>query len=497
MTDPSMATGGSAMPDTGSAEGSGTIRETGLQRNALGLSPVLMQAVTQVAPSFGILLLFQFIVSLAGVASPLVFIVAAAIIFMVALPLSQLAGRYPSAGGLYTLVSRTVHPRAGYLVAFLYFLVIIPGPGLGLAFVGNVVHTELQANYSVNIPWWVAMVIGVIAVGMLMYRGVKLSGRTVVILGLIEIAIMLVLSGWGLFDPGKGGFNLSSFNPAKATSANGLYLGVVFSIFAFTGWEGAMPLAEETKNPERLVPLATVLTPALMAVFFVFTTWGMLIGWGTESTQSLINSAELPPIVLAHKFWGGAWIIILLALINSMMALAVAGSNISTRMCFAMARSGSLPRALTKVHPVYRTPTNAIALQTLISLVLAIGVGITLGPQNGYFFYGLAATLATVAIYIGLNIGVVREFRPYRAKSPRSLIVYGLFPLLSTAAVIWVGYNSVVPLPAPPITWAPIFAVGWLAAGIALLAWMRRRGREDWLAAAGAALESQDAGSQR
>jgi amino acid transporter len=472
-----------------------TIRQTDLQPNALGLSEVLMQAVTQVAPSLGILLLFQFIVTLAGVASPLVFIVAAAIILMVALPLSQLAGRYPSAGGLYTLVSRAVHPRAGYLVAFLYFLPIIPGPGLGLAFVGNVVSTELQTNYSINIPWWVFMAIGVVAVGLLMYRGVKLSGRTVVILGLIEIAIMIVLSAWGLFDPGKGGFNLSSFNPANGTSANGMYLAVVFSIFAFTGWEGAMPLAEESTNPRRLVPLATVLTPALVAVFFVFTTWGLLIGWGTDNIPSLVNSAELPPIVLAHKFWGGAWIIILLALINSMMALAIAGSNISTRMCFAMARSGSLPKALAKVHPVYRTPTNAIVLQTAISLVLAVGVGLTLGPQNGYFFYGLAATLATVVIYIALNVGVVREFRPDRTKTARSLTMYALFPLISTAAVIWVGYNSVVPLPAPPVQWAPLFAVGWLVAGIALLAWMRSRGREEWLAAAGAALESESAGS--
>ncbi|MGH3180823.1 MAG: amino acid permease, partial [Streptosporangiaceae bacterium] len=102
---------------------------------------------------------------------------------------------------------------------------------------------------------------------------------------------------------------------------------------------------------------------------------------GTGNIPSLISSAELPPLVLAHHFWGGAWVVVLLALINSMMALAIAGSNISTRMIFAMARSGSLPPAFAKVHPVHRTPVNAIYLQALISLALGVFIGISLGPQ--------------------------------------------------------------------------------------------------------------------
>ena len=66
-------------------------------------------------------------------------------------------------------------------------------------------------------------------------RGVALSSRVVVILGLGEIVILVALAISGLVDPGKGGLNVSPFNPGNAPSANALYLGVIFTILSFSG----------------------------------------------------------------------------------------------------------------------------------------------------------------------------------------------------------------------------------------------------------------------
>ena len=73
-------------------------------------------------------------------------------------------------------------------------------------------------------------------------------------------------------------------------------------------------------------------------------------------------SSELPALVLAHEtFWGGLWWILLVAFANSVFAVCLATANVSTRMWYGMARSGSFPKALAKVDPKFKSPTNAIS----------------------------------------------------------------------------------------------------------------------------------------
>ena len=65
--------------------------------------------------------------------------------------------------------------------------------------------------------------------------------------------------------------------------------------------------------------------------------------------------------------------IVLLALLNSIIAAAIAGNSAATRVWFGMARSGSLPRALAKVHPKYKTPVNGVKLQILLTFAVGLG----------------------------------------------------------------------------------------------------------------------------
>ena len=129
-----------------------------------------------------------------------------------------------------------------------------------------------------------------------------------------------------------------------------------------TGWEGVVPLAEESENPRLLVPRAIVSTIVIMGAYLVFTSWGILIGWGTDDLGALVASKELPPFVLARRFWGAGWVVMLFALLNSMIAVSIASSLVSTRMWYAMARSGALPKSLAAIHPRHKTPVNAVSV---------------------------------------------------------------------------------------------------------------------------------------
>jgi amino acid transporter len=459
---------------------------TGLRSDALGLTSVLMQAIAHTAPATAILLTVQFTVSQSGVVGPLAYLLAFFIVLTLGVGVIQLARHLPSAGGYYTYVSRTVHPRAGFLTAWLFFLYSALTPAFSLAMMGSVFETSLRSQYGISFPWWLFLLIGTAFTAFVTYRGVEVSAAALVILGILEVGCVVLLATWGFFSPGPGGVNFSSFNPANAPSGNGLYLAIVFSIFALTGWEGAAPLAEETKDPKRIVPRAILGAILLMGVYLVFTSWGILVGWGTERIAGFAACPEVPAFVLARRFWGAGWILVLFALINSMVAVAVATTLVSTRMWYAMARSGSLPRRLANLHGRYKTPVNAIFSQTMITVVFGVGVGIWIGPDQEFFLMGTVLTLALAVIYSLGNLGV---FLFYRKERPQDFhpVLHALFPLISSVAILWVAYKSVVPLPAPPISYAPAIVAGWFVVGVFVLIVMKLIGQEKWLLRAGSA----------
>jgi len=466
----------------------GMVAQTDLRAGALGLPAVVMQGITTIAPAIAILYSFQFIVGLAGVAAPWVYIAAMAIVIMTAVSLVALARAFPSAGSYFTYVSRTVHPRAGFLAGWMYILYAPPVSGKILCFMGWVMETEINANYSVDIRWYWWALGGGIIVAAMTYTGVEISGRALMIFGGAEILLVLLLSVWGFFDAGKGGFSFAPLNPGNATSLNGFYLAVVFSIFAYTGWEGVAPIAEESENPRRNVPLGIYISIAILGVMFIVCFWGLLVGWGVNDMAGLSKSSELPPFVLAHRFWHGAWILVLIALANSTLAVSIACSNVSSRIWFKMGRSGALPKWLGYVHPKYKTPWNALHLQMVFFLVVAFLVGHVLGPQTIWFWFGFVITLSVVVIYSLANVGnFLYHWREKRAIF--NPVLHFVFPLLSTAALIWLVYKTVSPYPADPFKWTIWTVFGWLVIGVVIIVFMAIRGNETWLNLAAESVE--------
>jgi len=464
-------------------------RTTELRANALGLPAIVMQGVTHIAPAVGVVLSIQFITSLAGVTTPLSYLFAFFIVLLLGASLTHLAKHLPSSGGYYTYLSRTVHPRAGFLTAWLYFLYDPTCPAINLAFMGFFFESTLKTEWGVTwFKWWLFFLIGTAFVTFIIYRGIKISARTIVILGVFEIAVVVVLSIFGLFSPGPGGVNFSSYNPSHALSTNGLFLGVVFSIFAFTGFEAVAPLAEESEKPRRLLPRGIMYSILIMGAFYLFCSWGLMLGWGTDRLPSFIHSVENPVFVLAKHLWGGAWVIVFLAVINSIFAVSIACSNAATRVFYRMASSGSLPKPLAKIHPVYGTPVNAILLMSFLTLAVGLGLGFWIGPDQEFFMMGIAITLSLAAVYSLGNLGVVRYFWRER-RSEFNVWLHAVFPVLSTVALGYVAFKSMIPIPALPIGAAPWIALGMLVIGVILVFAISATGREEWLRKAGAVYE--------
>jgi hypothetical protein len=91
-------------------------------------------------------------------------------------------------------------------------------------------------------------------------------------------------------------------------------------------------------------------------------------------------------------------------------------------------------------------------------------------------------TLALALIYSAGNLGVFLQYR--RNPTEFRPVPHALFPLISTLAVLWVAYKSIVPLPPGPLAYAPAIVAVWLLGGVTILIVCKGLGREDWLLAA-------------
>ena len=453
-------------------------RGAGLAAGTIGTFAVTMQSIGFVGPAFSALLLFQVIAGYSGVSVAFSFLIAGAIILMLAASLATLAARLPSAGGYVTYITRAAGARSGFLMNWIFVVYVAIAPGFIVTYAGYVCEQALKAQYGFALPWWIVLVSVLTVATAVVFLGIRPSARAMIALGLAEATLVLALAMWGLASPGRGGFTLSPLSPAAAPGLHGVYLGVIFSLLAFAGWEGAVPLAEESRRPGRSVPIGLVAAVLSIVALFVVANWGLMVGWGTHALPSLLRSQQAPPIVLAHRYWGGAWVLVLVALLNSVICATIASFNAVTRMWYAVARAGLGPARLAALHPRHRTPTWAVALQGVLALGIGLGFGLWLGPLDAFLTLGLLSTLALVAVYVAGNMAVIAfHVRETHAVKP---LLHVVFPILTSVAVIWVGYKSLQPLPPPPVRWGVVAAGAWLLLGIALLLTQDQDQRRKW-----------------
>ena len=299
------------------ASGATPVVHTELRRGSVGLAGVLMQSIAQISPTLGVFYTIAFTTTQAGISAPLTYLAAFAICLVLAVPMLGLARHLPSAGGFYTYVSQGIGPRLGFMTGWLYAIMVTIVPAALAAFTGAVLHDELSAKYGFGLPWWVYALAIFAVCFVCAYRGIVISVRFLVVMSVFEIIVGLSLALTGVFNPGKGGVNVTGFNPAHIGSSSGFFLAIVLSIFAFTGFESAAAVADESRDPKKLVPRAIIGSLALVGAFYVVCAWGLQIGWGTANLHALATSPTAPAFVLADRLWNGGSVIVLVALVNS------------------------------------------------------------------------------------------------------------------------------------------------------------------------------------
>ena len=432
---------------------------TELRRNAIGLREALFQSITDMAPGAAIAASIPAGVAFAGGSLPLAVVFALIACLFCAWSIGQLARELPSAGSLATYAARGLHPAVGFLVAWGYVLVgwlIPPLVLLQLGFtVDGTLHTEFH-GYTANL-WWVWSILGALIILAAGYYGIRTSTRLGTILGVFEIAVFLVLAIFLVVHAGS--HNTASVFTTQYTTPgfhgiSGVIAGSVFTILAFGGFEGAAPLAEETRNPRRTIPQAVLLSTLLIGALYVFTTYAVDVAFGPAAFHTFtVGTTSASWVGIARSLYGIFWFFVFLAIVNSTIANANAGVNVSSRTAYAMGRIRAFPHLLAQVHHKHRSPTVAILTAFVLTVAITLGLGLPYTPSTAFSMVGTGIVIPLVAIYILMNAAFVPAW-------------------LSAAGLPVFGFITALP---PPISYMGPGVAGFMIIGVIYLIYLYRR----------------------
>ncbi len=472
--------------DQSGARAVSTATGPGLRRGAIGLREVLFQSITAMAPGAAIAASIPAGAAYAGGSLPLAVVLALVACLFTAIAIGELARHIPAAGSVATYTAKGIHPAAGFLVGWGYLFVELLVPPLLFLQLGFTVAATINSQWpSVSGDlWWPWVILGSLIVLFAGYRGIKFSARLGTVLGAFEIAVFVVLSL--LFVINAGSHNdLSVFGTSHTAAAykgfTGVIAGSIYTVLAFSGFEAAAPLAEETVNPTRNIRLAVVGATIGIGIIYIFTTYAIDIAYGPARFAGFTGAGAASWQGVAKASYGIFWVLVFLAVVNSTIANANAGSNVSTRMAFALARIHMLPRFLSTIHPRYRSPYLAVLVQWVIGLAAPLILGFKYGPITGFVFDATIIVLVVVGVYIACDIACIGYYVRHRRQDFNPLLhvvapvlgICAFVPALLAAAGIQV-FSFIAPLTSPS-SYSGIVVGVWLLIGVVILLYLASR----------------------
>jgi putrescine importer len=377
-------------------------------------------------------------------------LIAMVAMMLTAVSYGRMAALYPSAGSAYTYVGRGFGPYAGFLVGWAMFLdyLIIP--------VVNVIYGALTIQRLLpEVPYaiWVA----VFAVGMtaLNLRGVRslarantilLAAMCAVVCAFVILAVRYLLhqGGWaGIFSL-QPLYNPATFDLRAVMTATSL------AALTYIGFDGVTTLAEETRNPRRTIPLATVLVCLITGIFSAVEVYLGQRVWPDYRTFPNLETAFLDVTQRAGGvllFHGMAAVLIVACFGSGLTGLAAAA-----RLLYGMGREDMVPK---RIFGRLDAKRSQPAINIWIIGALALGGALALSYERSAELINFGAFLA----FMGVNLAAIRS-------KPKPLVASACAGL-GFLFCAWIWWS--LPLP------AKVAGGLWFAAGLAWIA-LKTRG---------------------
>lgn len=372
---------------------------------------------------------------------------------------AELGTTYPEEGGLYVWIKHAFGEKWAARTTWLYWInVALWMPSVYIAFAG--IFSQL---FAPDLSLWGQILIGVIATWVTVGFGVISldAGKWIPNIGAFLKGLIMVVIGIGafVFASRNGIANDLSFQSILPKWDAGLaFLPVI--VYNFMGFELMSGAAEEMHNPGKDIPRAIIISGALIALFYILGTVGMLVALPLDQLGLVEGIIDTLTIIFGQSAAGTAIVTVLgIGALFTLLANMVTWTIGANRTAAEAAREGELPAIFGRLHPVNKTPVSAFILTGAVSTLVIVLYGFMAGSAEDLFWTLFAfSSMIFLMPYLGLfpaflklrKTDASRE-RPYRVPvnnmAARIIaVICELFIIQAIVFFIWV--------PGEPIDWA-------------------------------------------
>jgi APA family basic amino acid/polyamine antiporter len=406
------------------------------------------------------------------------FIIAGAVCIVAALCYAEIASMVPVAGSAYTYSYAVQGEFLAWTVGWALLLEYAVGASaVSVGWSNYFIDTVLERSWGINFPDWLSsgpLVLGGEAGGFINLPAMTIALLMTVLLVigtsesakfnavLVAVKVTALTAFVILTLPIMRTENFSPFAPGGLFGGFGSGVGVVGAaatmFFAYVGFDAVSTAAEETKNPQRNVPIGLIGSLLICTIFYMLVTAGAVgamggqpvlgpdgapLGAGEELSrqcataqyaQALVCSREPLAHVLHTIGYGTIGNMIGYAAFIALPSVILILLFGQTRIFFVMARDGLLPEALSRVHPRWKTPH-----------IVTIITGVIVAVAAAFFPVGRLADVANAGtlyafLMVAIAVWQLRRTDPLRKRAFRVPAV-GLVAFLTVAGCLFLFFN--------------------------------------------------------
>lgn len=280
-----------------------------------------------------------------------------------------------------------------------------------------------------------------------LYKGVQESAKTAGLMVAVKLVVLALFLGVGSFF-----IQPQNWHPFMPNGFQGVINAAVVVFFAYIGFDAVSTVAEETKNPQKNIPIGIIASLAVCTLLYIAVAAVLtgMVNWHSIDVHA--------PVAAAMSGIGMSWAALPISIgaVAGLTSVLVVLQLGTTRILFSMARDGFFPSLFCKLHSKYKTPH-----------IITWFCGIFVAVASLFLDLNSAAklcsigTLAAFAI-VCLSVVILRYSDPTRHR-PFRVPGAPVVPLIGVAISVWLIVVTIAQEP----KYLGIFAV-WIAVGLVI-----------------------------
>ncbi|GAA2222313.1 APC family permease [Streptomyces nogalater] len=375
-----------------------------LKANSVGLVGVVFMAVATAAPITAMTGNLPIAVGFGnGTGAPAGYLFATLVLAVFSVGYVAMARRITAAGAFYGFISHGLGRIAGMASGMLAVLAYVVFEASIVGVFAYFAQTTVRDQLGADLPWAGYAAAMLLVTAVLSYFDINLTAKALGVLLVAEIAVLFAVATAVLLrGGGPDGIPVAPVNPKNAFTGASAGLGLFFAFWSWVGFESTAMYGEESRDPKRVIPRATLISVIGVGLFYIYVSWMTIAGNGLDGAVRV--SAGASPLDLFFdpaRGFIGAWAVDAFQwlLITGSFACGMAFHQCAARYLYAIGREGFLHPALGRTHPRHGSPYLASFTQSVIAVVI-VGAFWATGQDPYIHLYTLLAILGTMAILI-------------------------------------------------------------------------------------------------